>query len=216
MPGSTAYSLSAGGSLIHPSIPAILLTPICPHTLSFRPMVLSDTLSLRIAVPAQSRSTAYCAFDGKGRLELQPGDYVIVEASRFPFPTVVSGSGEWFDSVRRALRWNTRGAVQRGWKAGVGGVDAVDDLESHMDGPGFDGDEEPEEEWDIDTEPYLPEDGGLPEAEDGWADSGIGPSEDGECGAPGSGNGSPHSVSGSGSGPASVDVARRPSALRHL
>src|SRR5271163_3879824 len=61
--GSTAYSLSAGGSLIHPSIPAILLTPICPHTLSFRPMVLSDALALRIAVPDKSRSTAYCSFD---------------------------------------------------------------------------------------------------------------------------------------------------------
>jgi NAD+ kinase len=49
--GSTAYSLSAGGSLVHPDIPAILLTPICPHTLSFRPMLLNDSMALRIAVP---------------------------------------------------------------------------------------------------------------------------------------------------------------------
>ncbi|KAK8089718.1 ATP-NAD kinase [Apiospora hydei] len=85
--GSTAYSLSAGGSLVHPDIPAILLTPICPHTLSFRPMVLSDTLLLRVSVPRNSRATAYCAFDGKGRVELKQGDYVTISASQYPLPT---------------------------------------------------------------------------------------------------------------------------------
>lgn len=156
--GSTAYSLSAGGSLIHPSIPAILLTPICPHTLSFRPMVLSDTLLLRIAVPANSRSTAYCAFDGKGRIELKQGDYVTLEASQYPFPTVMAGGNEWVESVQRALRWNVRGAVQKGWDAG--------------DGLGVEGDGEIEK-WDIDTvDPNV----------DG-TDSGFGPSEDGGAGA---------------------------------
>ena len=116
--GSTAYSLSAGGPLTHPSIPGILLTPICPHTLSFRPMVLSDTLLLKVCVPRTSRSTAYASFDGKGRVELRRGDCVQVEAGRYPFPTVVGEhgtGGEWFESVRRALRWNTRGAVQKGF-----------------------------------------------------------------------------------------------------
>lgn len=120
--GSTAYSLSAGGPLCHPSIPGILLTPICPHTLSFRPMVLSDTLLLRLVVPKNSRSTAYASFDGKGRIELRRGDEVHVEAGRYPFPTVVGegdGGEEWFESVRRALRWNTRGVVQGGWGARV-------------------------------------------------------------------------------------------------
>ena len=58
-------------------------------------MVLSDTLLLRIAIPTTSRSTAYCSFDGKGRVELRQGDYVTVEESQYPFPTVVSGAGEW-------------------------------------------------------------------------------------------------------------------------
>ncbi|GCB24183.1 NAD(+) kinase [Aspergillus awamori] len=157
--GSTAYSLSAGGSLIHPSIPGILLTPICPHTLSFRPMVLSDTLLLRIAVPAGSRSTAYCSFDGKGRVELRQGDYVTVEASQYPFPTVVAGSGEWFQSVQRALRWNTRGAVQKSWHSSSdAGLEATEDDE--------------DTEWDIDT------DAGLT-----GTDSGLGVSEDGDAGS---------------------------------
>ncbi|KAK2590446.1 NAD(+) kinase [Conoideocrella luteorostrata] len=111
--GSTAYSLSAGGSLVHPDIPAILLTPICPHTLSFRPMVLSDTMALRVAVPRNSRATAYCAFDGKGRIELRQGDHVTITASQYPFPTVTRTDTEWFDSVSRTLRWNVRAAAQK-------------------------------------------------------------------------------------------------------
>ncbi|KAL1852869.1 hypothetical protein VTK73DRAFT_9119 [Phialemonium thermophilum] len=116
--GSTAYSLSAGGSLVHPDIPAILLTPICPHTLSFRPMVLSDTMLLRVSVPRNSRATAYCAFDGKGRVELKQGDYVTITASQYPFPTVVRSDAEWFDSVSRTLRWNVRAATQKGFESG--------------------------------------------------------------------------------------------------
>ena len=113
--GSTAYSLSAGGSLVHPDIPAILLTPICPHTLSFRPMLLNDSMLLRIAVPLKSRATAYCAFDGKGRVELRQGDHVTIAASQYPFPTVLSQPTEWFDSISRTLRWNNRGATQKAW-----------------------------------------------------------------------------------------------------
>lgn len=131
--GSTAYSLSAGGSLVHPDIPAILLTPICPHTLSFRPMILSDTLLLRVSIPRNSRATAYCSFDGKGRVELKQGDHVTIAASQYPFPTVVSSGSEWFDSVSRTLRWNTRGAMQKGWD-------------------GAEENKEEEVDWDIDTD----------------------------------------------------------------
>jgi NAD+ kinase len=113
--GSTAYSLSAGGSLVHPDIPAILLTPICPHTLSFRPMLLNDSMALRVAVPLRSRANAYCAFDGKGRVELRQGDHVTIAASQYPFPTVLSQPTEWFDSISRTLRWNSRGATQKAW-----------------------------------------------------------------------------------------------------
>ena len=150
--GSTAYSLSAGGSLIHPSIPAILLTPICPHTLSFRPMVLSDALALRIAVPEKSRSTAYASFDGKGRIELRQGDFVTLEASQYPFPTVMTSGNEWVESVQRALRWNVRGVVQKGWEQS-------DDAQE-------------EEQWDIDMDSNV----------GGGTDSGIGQSEDGGTG----------------------------------
>ncbi|RYP31019.1 hypothetical protein DL767_005959 [Monosporascus sp. MG133] len=147
--GSTAYSLSAGGSLVHPDIPAILLTPICPHTLSFRPMVLSDTMLLKVSVPRNSRATAYCAFDGKGRVELKKGDYVTITASQYPFPTVMRTDTEWFDSVSRTLQWNTRAATQKGFDPKIGSQNGSSDKE----------DEEPE--WDIDTDSacYVSEDG---------------------------------------------------------
>ncbi|MBW0482602.1 hypothetical protein O181_022317 [Austropuccinia psidii MF-1] len=108
--GSTAYSLSAGGSLVHPEIPAMLITPICPHTLSFRPMLLPDTMELRIYVPYASRSTAWAAFDGRGRVELRQGDHIKITASAYPFPTVCADnqSTDWFQAISRTLRWNER------------------------------------------------------------------------------------------------------------
>jgi len=108
--GSTAYSLSAGGSLVHPEIPAILISPICPHTLSFRPMLLPDTMELRICVPFNSRSTAWASFDGRGRVELKQGDHIKVTASKYPFPTVCADkqSTDWFHAISRTLKWNER------------------------------------------------------------------------------------------------------------
>ncbi|KLT45871.1 ATP-NAD kinase [Cutaneotrichosporon oleaginosum] len=108
--GSTAYSLSAGGSLVHPGIPAILITPICPHTLSFRPMLLPDGMELRVCVPYNSRSTAWASFDGRGRVELKQGDHIKITASKYPFPTVCADkqSTDWFRSIQRTLKWNER------------------------------------------------------------------------------------------------------------
>ncbi|KAI5952632.1 UTR1 [Candida jiufengensis] len=106
--GSTAYSLSAGGSLVHPGVSAISVTPICPHTLSFRPILLPDGMFLKIKVPSSSRSTAWCSFDGRVRTELKKGYYVTVQASPFPFPTVISSKTEYIDSVSRNLHWNIR------------------------------------------------------------------------------------------------------------
>lgn len=106
--GSTAYSLSAGGSLVHPGVSAISVTPICPHTLSFRPILLPDGMFLKVKVPESSRSTAWASFDGKVRTELHKGDYVTIHASPFPFPTVISSKTEYIDSVSRNLNWNAR------------------------------------------------------------------------------------------------------------
>ncbi|KAJ3265234.1 hypothetical protein HDU76_012078, partial [Blyttiomyces sp. JEL0837] len=86
--GSTAYSLSAGGSIVHPEVPSILVTPICPHTLSFRPMLLPDGIELKVQVPRDSRATAWASFDGRHRTELKQGDFITITMSRFPMPTI--------------------------------------------------------------------------------------------------------------------------------
>jgi len=65
--GSTAYNLAAGGSLCHPDNPVILLTAICAHTLNFRPIILPDTIVLRVGVPYDSRTSSWASFDGRQR-----------------------------------------------------------------------------------------------------------------------------------------------------
>ncbi|KAF2196958.1 ATP-NAD kinase [Delitschia confertaspora ATCC 74209] len=109
--GSTAYNLAAGGSLCHPDNPVILVTAICAHTLSFRPIILPDTIVLRMGVPYDARASCWASFDGRERVELRPGDYVTISASRFPFPGVLPmerKSKDWVDSISRTLQWNSR------------------------------------------------------------------------------------------------------------
>ncbi|KFA67568.1 hypothetical protein S40285_04249 [Stachybotrys chlorohalonatus IBT 40285] len=109
--GSTAYNLAAGGSLCHPENPVMLVTSICAHTLSFRPIILPDTIVLRVGVPYDARTASWASFDGRERVELRPGDYVTISASRFPFASVqMEGrrSEDWVNSISGKLGWNTR------------------------------------------------------------------------------------------------------------
>eukprot|EP00930_Biecheleria_cincta_P032488 TRINITY_DN22547_c0_g1_i1.p1 TRINITY_DN22547_c0_g1~~TRINITY_DN22547_c0_g1_i1.p1 ORF type:complete len:602 (-),score=77.37 TRINITY_DN22547_c0_g1_i1:282-2030(-) len=109
--GSTAYSLAAGGSMMHPSVPGIILTPVCPHSLSFRPVVLPDSAVVTVKVPMSARSfRVMVAVDGKDRIELNRGDTIKVAVSPYPLPTITKRSvtDDWFCSVNGALQWNKR------------------------------------------------------------------------------------------------------------
>ena len=88
--GSTAYAVAAGASMIHPSVPAVMVTPICPHSLSFRPIVLPAGVELRISVSPASRNTAWVSFDGRKRQELCHGDSLRVTTSIYPIPSICS------------------------------------------------------------------------------------------------------------------------------
>ncbi|KAL3784458.1 hypothetical protein ACHAW5_004018 [Stephanodiscus triporus] len=108
--GSTAYSMAAGGSVVHPAVPAILVTPICPHVLSFRSMIFPDHVVLRCYVPSDARSTACVYFDGKHRTELNRGDSVQIQMSAHPVPTInrADHSSDWLGSLKRNFNFNTR------------------------------------------------------------------------------------------------------------
>ncbi|CAL9111283.1 NAD kinase [Musa troglodytarum] len=108
--GSTAYSLAAGGSMVHPQVPGILFTPICPHSLSFRPLIFPEYVTLRVQVPFNSRGHAWASFDGKGRKQLAPGDALICSMATWPVPTacLVDSTNDFLRSIHEGLHWNLR------------------------------------------------------------------------------------------------------------
>jgi NAD+ kinase len=103
--GSTAYSLSAGGPLLVPGLEAILLTPICPHSLTQRPLVLP--LAARIDVRVLSEEVALTV-DGQAGVELRDGDRVHVQRSEHPVGIVASPFRNRFDILHEKLRWGER------------------------------------------------------------------------------------------------------------
>ncbi|XP_011032051.1 PREDICTED: NAD(H) kinase 1-like isoform X2 [Populus euphratica] len=108
--GSTAYSLAAGGSMVHPQVPGILFTPICPHSLSFRPLILPEHVTIRVQVPFNSRSPAWASFDGKDRKQLAAGDALVCSMAPWPVPTAcqIDSTNDFLRSIHDGLHWNLR------------------------------------------------------------------------------------------------------------
>jgi NADH kinase len=86
--GSTAYSLSAGGPIVHPSVQSLLLTPISPRSLSFRTVLLPSDSNIQLKVSHQSRSSADVSVDGRIMQSLEPGQFLQVAMSPYPIPCV--------------------------------------------------------------------------------------------------------------------------------
>ena len=102
--GSTAYALSAGGPLLHPSIAGWVLVPIAPHTLSNRPIVLSDTGEIAIELVAGRDASAN--FDMQSLASLMHGDRIIVTRSQHHVRFLHPRGWTYFDTLRRKLHWN--------------------------------------------------------------------------------------------------------------
>lgn len=105
--GSTAYSLAAGGPVIHPEVPGVIMTPICPHTLTNRPLILPDDVSIRIMLEKGS-SDMMLTFDGQVGLEINGRDEILVEKAKQPINIMRIPGLQYFDILKAKLRWSGR------------------------------------------------------------------------------------------------------------
>ncbi len=106
--GATAYALSAGGPLLHPSIPGWVLVPIAPHTLSNRPIVLSDDTEVAIEIVAGREASAN--FDSQSLASLLHGDRISVRRSKHSIRFLHPRGWSYFDTLRKKLHWNEGGS----------------------------------------------------------------------------------------------------------
>ncbi|PAA70475.1 hypothetical protein BOX15_Mlig027645g2 [Macrostomum lignano] len=108
--GSTAYAMAAGANMLHPSVPALLVAPVCPHSLSFRPVVLPASTSIKVRLAEAARGTAWVSFDGRDRQELLPGDSVSITTSEYMVPSISARSPlqDWFSGLADCFHWNVR------------------------------------------------------------------------------------------------------------
>jgi len=102
--GSTAYSLSAGGPILHPQVPAIVLTPICPHTLSFRPMAVpaTSTIGVRLLTGGEE---VHVTFDGQRGGVMVRNDVVDIRKAPFELQLITSPKRSYYDLVKEKLGW---------------------------------------------------------------------------------------------------------------
>jgi NAD+ kinase len=106
--GSTAYALSAGGPMLHPSIPGWVLVPIAPHTLSNRPIVLADITE--IAIELVNGRDASANFDMQSLASLLHGDRILVRRSEYSVRFLHPRGWNYFDTLRKKLLWNEGGS----------------------------------------------------------------------------------------------------------
>jgi NAD+ kinase len=102
--GSTAYSLSAGGPIVQPRVPAVVLSPICPHTLTFRPMVISTELTIGLKLITDGEEV-YLTLDGQRGGYLKKNDEVEVRTSPLELKLVTSPQRNYFNLVKEKLGW---------------------------------------------------------------------------------------------------------------
>ena len=103
--GSTAYSLSAGGPILHPEMEAFILTPICPFTLSNRPMVVPAREVLEVEVEERQRAGIVLVIDGQENVPLQPKDRVIFRRSDRTTLIILSDQRNFYEVLASKLNW---------------------------------------------------------------------------------------------------------------
>lgn len=103
--GSTAYSLGAGGPVIHPDVPGIIITPICAFTLTNRPLIIPDSITIRLKLEKKA-TDIMLTFDGQEGLEITHKDTITVRKSAHPLNMISLPEQHYFDVLKAKLRWS--------------------------------------------------------------------------------------------------------------
>jgi NAD+ kinase len=107
--GSTAYSVASGGPILEPEMEAIIINPICPFTLSNRPIVLSPRETVVVTVEEEQRSGVLLTIDGQVTETLEPGDRIYLRQAPFPALLIASGRRAFYEALRTKLVWSGSG-----------------------------------------------------------------------------------------------------------
>jgi len=103
--GSTAYSLAAGGPVIHPDVPGIIISPICPFTLTNRPLIVPDAIEIKLKLETGA-SDIMLTFDGQKGLDITDKDTIIVRKSPHPLNMIALPDRHYFNVLKAKLRWS--------------------------------------------------------------------------------------------------------------
>ena len=106
--GSTAYALSGGGPILHPSLNAVVLVPMFPHTLSARPIVISADSVIKITIPETNETSPYLSCDGQSRVEVPLGATIVINKKPQYLRLIHPQDYNYFETLRSKLHWNTK------------------------------------------------------------------------------------------------------------
>jgi len=102
--GSTAYSLSAGGPIVHPAVESIVITPICPHTLTDRPLVVGDCCNVQLRLRGAAESV-YLTLDGQKGILMQSEDRVTIARAKQRLKLIQPHRKSYYEILRSKLKW---------------------------------------------------------------------------------------------------------------
>jgi NAD+ kinase len=106
--GSTAYNLAAGGPIVQPNVDAIVLTPIAPHTLTNRPIVIPSSSTVRVTPMLGERDEVFVTFDGQAGFELHAGDQISICRAGQPMRLIRPATRSYFEVLHQKLNWGKR------------------------------------------------------------------------------------------------------------
>ena len=106
--GSTAYALSGGGPILHPSLDALVLVPMFPHTLSSRPIVVSGNSKIKIDIAKNNESSPRLSCDGGERLVIKPGESILIHKKANTLRLIHPNDYQYFATLRSKLQWESR------------------------------------------------------------------------------------------------------------